>query len=72
MIDTKAPVKKARYKDTTIFGKERIRPIAKANFASPDPIPLPLVINTNIKKNKKADAAEISDSIIKLLSNIKE
>ena len=62
MIETKAPVKKATYKDTTIAGKERIRPITKASLASPKPIPLPLVTNTNIRKNIKAEIAEIKES----------
>jgi len=53
MIETIAPVKKAKYIEIKVNGKPKIKPITKANFASPIPIPFPLVIKINRKKNKK-------------------
>lgn len=58
MIDTIAPVKKAKYKPITIFGKPRISPIKNEYFTSPQPIPFPEVTVRRTKKNKKAPNAE--------------
>ncbi|PIP75059.1 MAG: hypothetical protein CO135_03210 [Candidatus Levybacteria bacterium CG_4_9_14_3_um_filter_35_16] len=58
MIETIAPVKKATYSATIIPGKPRIRPITKASFTSPRPIPFPLVIKKSKEKNAKAPNAE--------------
>lgn len=53
-----APVKNATYRLITMPGKPKIRPIKKANFTSPNPIPLPFVPKNNNKKNKHAPTAE--------------
>lgn len=57
MIDIKAPVKKARYKLITVFGKPNKNPRTKANFTSPNPMPFVFVIINNKKKNKNAPKA---------------
>jgi hypothetical protein len=41
-----------------IFGNPKTSPIKNANFTSPNPIPLPLVIRNNNKKKKHAPIAE--------------
>ena len=53
-----APVKKAKYKESSIFGKPKINPKRKASFTSPKPIPLPPVKINKIRKNKKAPTAD--------------
>ena len=49
-----APVKKAIYKATAVFGKPKINPKKKDNLTSPKPIPLPFVIRNKKRKKRKA------------------
>lgn len=58
MIPTNAPVKKARYKQRTIFGNPNTSPKRKANLTSPKPMPLPLVASKSKRKSKKGTTAE--------------
>ncbi len=57
MTPTMAPVKKAINIAIIIFGKPSKKPIKKANFTSPKPIPFPLVIINKLKKNRQAKIA---------------
>ena len=51
---TMAPRRKARKRAIKTYGQPRKSPIKKANFMSPIPIPLPLVIKTINRKNPPA------------------
>ena len=53
-----APMKKAKKRATKMFGKDKIKPIKKANFISPTPIHFPWEIKTIIKKKSEARKAE--------------
>lgn len=58
MIATVAPVKKAAYRLTIMRGKPKKKPIEKASFTSPKPIPFPFVKRFRRRKNKKAPSPE--------------
>jgi hypothetical protein len=53
-----APIKKAKNKAAKIFGQPKIKPIKKANLASPMPIHLPLEIKIIARKNALARIAD--------------
>lgn len=53
MIETPAPVKKARYKATIIEGNPRKNPSINESFTSPSPIPLPFVMTNKSRKNAR-------------------
>ena len=59
IMETKAPIRKAKNKATKILGQPRIKPINKANFMSPTPIHLPLETKTIARK--KAPAAQAAN-----------
>jgi hypothetical protein len=59
MIEASAPVKNATYSAATDRGKPKNKPIKKANFTSPNPIPRPCVSRKIKKKNKKQISADI-------------
>ena len=56
----KVPIQKAKNKDATPEENPRNHPMPKASLASPNPIPLPLVI---IHKKRKKDARIIPETI---------
>lgn len=58
IMETKAPIKKAKNKATKILGQPRINPINKANFMSPTPIHLPLETKTMARKKAPAARAD--------------
>ena len=55
MIETAAPVKKAKYKQRIISGNPKKRPKIKDNFTSPKPIPFPIVIANSDRKKSNAE-----------------
>lgn len=58
MSPTTAPVKNATYKANIVFRKPKKSPIKKTSFTSPNPTPLPLVIEYKSRNNKNAPNAE--------------
>lgn len=59
MIETAAPVKKAKYIQSIINGNPKRRPKIKDNFTSPKPIPRPLVIAKSKKKKANEEMPDI-------------
>lgn len=59
MSETTAPVKKAMYKPTKIWGNPKISPIKITYLTSPNPMPFPRVTAHKQKKNKKEPIADI-------------
>lgn len=58
MTETIAPVKKAVYKATIIFGNPKKTPIRNESLMSPKPKPRPDVPRNKSKKNNEAPSEE--------------